>query len=144
MAEFEYAKDIWRRQIGSREDLPWTRGATMLEFQPAFFLIAAITGGVQGTLGGILTAVIVIAFGVAMCWIDRAQLPDRLRQPSGETAWSAIVPFAYLQRRAASLAAAGVPRPRLPLWVALIGWAVALIVWAILWGTTGTPWAFVA
>jgi len=142
MAEYDHAKQLWRRQVGAREELPWTRGAIMLEVQPAFFLGAAVTGGIGGTLGGWLTAVIVLAFGAATAWIDRLQLPDSLRRPPSETAWTAIIPVVYLLRRSATFAAAGVPRPRLPLWVFVGLWLAAAIVWAVLSATTGLAWAF--
>jgi len=140
MAEFDYAKQEWRRQVGAPEELPWTRGTRILELQPLIALGAVLTGGIQGTLGPWLTGLIVIAFGYAIVWVDRMQLPDALREPAATTAWSAIIPPAYLAARAARLRVAGVERASLPLWVALAVWGAAVITWIVVWAAAGTPW----
>ena len=144
MAEFDYAKQEWRRQVGAPEELPWTRGARILEFQPLIAFGAALTGGIQGTLGPWLTAAIVLAFGYGIVWVDRLQLPEALREPVRATAWSAFVPPAYLAARAARFRGAGVERPSLPLWIALVAWAVAVVAWIAVWSATGTPWGFIS
>jgi len=141
MANYEDAKSVWQRQVGVREELPWTRGAVMLQLQPLVFLGAAITGGVQGYVGVWITAAIIVGYGYALCWIDTLQLPPDLKAPAGETVVSAIIPFAYLGRRGHRLSAAGVPRGRLPFWVYVGVWAAAAIVWLVLWSVTGIGWA---
>lgn len=143
MAEFDPAKQLWQRQVGAKEELPWTRGAAILAVQPLVAFGAAVTGGIQGVLGPWLTALIVLAFGYAIVWVDRLQLPDSLRLPVATMAWSAILPPVYLAQRSERLRAEGVARPTLPLWVTVAAWIVAVIAWIAVWTATGSAWGAV-